>query len=95
MDEKRFLDAGEHNLIMEGREKLSLTGVMDVNEFNESVIILNTNMGDVTVEGDNLKINKLSTETGEMNIEGTINSIFYSDGEGNNKRGSFWSKVFR
>ena len=52
---------GIHNVIMEGRRKLSISGVSDVESFNEEEVVLSTNMGLLIIEGENLHINKLST----------------------------------
>ena len=93
MEDKKYSQI--HNLILEDREHMSLSGVSDVSEFNENQIILITQMGVLTIDGDELKISELSVETGEMKVEGTINSIVYSDEELRNGRGGLWSKLFR
>ena len=93
MEDKKYSQT--HNLILEDREHMSLSGVSDVSEFNENQIILITQMGILTIDGDELKISELSVETGEMKVEGTINAIVYSDEDLHSGRGSLWSKLFR
>ncbi|HOA33897.1 MAG TPA: sporulation protein YabP [Clostridiales bacterium] len=82
-----------HNLVLENRRKLSISGVLDVDSFDESTIIVNTEMGELTIQGQDLHINNLSIETGEMCIEGSISTLHYSEIE--KRSGGFFSKVFR
>jgi len=93
MDENKYDKV--HNVIMEDREHLSVSGVTDVNEFNEAVIVLETSMGVLTVEGENLKISQLSIETGEMKIDGSVNSVVYSDDDVRRVHTSLWARIFR
>ena len=67
------------NLVLENRNKLNITGVKDVLSFDDEVIIMETELGLLNVKGDNLKINKLSIDTGDVSIEGEINNLGYSD----------------
>jgi len=66
------------NLILENRNKLSISGVKDVLSFDDQVVIMETELGLLTVKGDNLKINKLSIDTSEVIVEGEINNLGYS-----------------
>ncbi len=70
-----------HNIIMEDRKKLSVSGVQDVDCFDETVVMLFTNMGKLTVRGQNLHVNSFSVENGEFSMEGEIISLEYSSGE--------------
>ena len=76
------------NLVLENRGKLSISGVLDVLSFDDQIVILETELGLLTVKGDNLRINKLSIDTSEVIIEGEIMSLAYSDRE-DNKKGRF------
>jgi len=64
---------------MENREKLKITGVLDVESFNEDVVIILTDLGKLNVKGINLKVNNLNLESSELQIEGFINLIEYID----------------
>ena len=57
------------NLILENRGKLSISGVLDVLSFDDQVVILETELGLLTVKGENLRINKLSIDTSEVIVE--------------------------
>ena len=70
-DEKSF----RHNLIMENREKLSVTGVLNVISFDEDMIVAETEMGILVIKGEYLNMNSLSLEKGEIDIDGTVYSI--------------------
>ena len=67
------------NLILENRNKLSISGVKDVLSFDDQVVIMETELGLLTVKGENLKINKLSIDTSEVIVEGEINNLGYND----------------
>ena len=84
------------NLILENRGKLSVSGVLDVLSFDDQVIIIETELGLLTIKGDNLRINKLSIDTSEVIVEGDISSMDYSDNKSIEKqKGSFISKIFK
>ena len=84
------------NLILENREKLSISGVLDVLSFDDQVVILETELGLLTVKGESIRINKLSIDTSEVIIEGEIDSLVYSNNKNNDKsKGSLISKIFK
>lgn len=82
-----------HNLIMQDRSSLSVSGVSDVDSFDEQTVVMYTNMGELTVKGDDLHINKLNVESGDIVMEGKIYSMSYSDDSPKSK--SFLSKLFK
>lgn len=81
-----------HNLILEDRHALTVTGVSDVDSFDEQTVVVFTDMGELTVKGDQLHINRLSVETGELTMEGNISSLTYSEEQ---QRGGFFGKLFK
>lgn len=83
-----------HNVIMEDRHTLTVSGISDVDSFDEQTVIVFTDMGELTVKGGGLHINRLSLEVGEIMIEGSISSLSYSDSKPT-QEGGFWSRVFR
>ena len=68
-----------HNVILEDRKRLTITGVSDVDSFDEQTVVIYTDMGELTIRGSDLKIGRLNTETGELNISGTIYALAYTD----------------
>ena len=84
------------NLILENRKKLSISGVNDVLSFDDQVVMVETELGLLTVKGENIRINKLSLDTSEVIVEGEISYLAYSDKEQDKvKGGSLISKIFK
>jgi sporulation protein YabP len=84
------------NLILENREKMSVSGVEHVNSFNESLIILVTVQGNMIIKGEDLDIKKLNLDDGNLSIEGYINSITYTDKSDIGSKGvGFLGKMFK
>lgn len=84
------------NIILENREKLTISGVLDVLSFDDQVVIVETDLGLLTIKGENLRINKLSLDTTEVIVEGKISSLSYSDKNlDKNSNGSFLAKIFK
>lgn len=81
------------NLILENRQKLSISGVNDVLSFDDQVVMVDTELGLLTVKGENLKINKLSIDTSEVIVEGDINYLSYSENSGEKEKTSLISKI--
>ena len=83
------------NLILENRERLSITGVLDVLSFDDQVVIVETELGLLTIKGENLHINKLSIDTSEVVVEGEIFNLIYSENSLDNKQSGFLNKIFK
>ena len=84
----------EHRLVLEGREQLTVTGVEEVESFDENTIVMYTSRGTLIVRGENLHIEKLSLDGGDLKVEGDIDSLTYEDGS-REKGGGFLSRLFR
>lgn len=69
----------DHNIILENRGSMSISGITDVDSFDEKAICLYTQMGELTIQGRELHIDSMSVETGDMTITGDIWSIVYGD----------------
>ena len=67
----------EHHLVLEQRERLVVSGVEEVERFDEESIVLTTTMGELEVRGEGLHIEKLSLEGGELHVEGTVTALIY------------------
>ena len=96
IDERKTINTGViQNLILENRGKLSISGVLDVLSFDDQVVMIETELGLLTVKGENLRINKLSIDTSEVIVEGDISYLAYSDKEIDKTKGSLLSKIFK
>ncbi len=91
-DDKKY-PAIPHCVSMEDRKKITLTGVRDVDSFDEQTITLVTDFGELSLRGSELHIGKLSTDSGEMTVEGRIDALVYSDEAP--RQGGFFGRVFR
>ncbi len=96
VDERKNINTGViQNLILENRGKLSISGVNDVLSFDDQVVMVETELGLLTVKGEGLRINKLSIDTSEVIVEGDISYLAYSDRELEKNKGSIISKIFK
>ena len=80
-----------HSLSMENREKLSLGGVEDVSGFDENLIVLTTSQGDLTIRGEQLHIDRIDLEAGQLEVRGHIQELSYGEAP---RSGSLWSRLF-
>jgi sporulation protein YabP len=79
IEEKKQISKAQHNFLLENRERMSVSGVIDVDVFNPDMVVVQTDMGMLTIKGIDLHINKLNLESSELIVEGEINSCVYSD----------------
>ncbi len=82
-----------HSLILKDRASLTLSGVTDVDSFDETAIIAYTDYGELTVKGTELHISMLNIDTGDLSIDGNISSLCYL--ENRPAATSLFSKIFR
>lgn len=71
--------SGEHRLVLEDRERLVVSGVEEVERFDEESVTLRTAQGQLVVRGDGLHIEQLSLDGGELRLEGQVDSLTYED----------------
>jgi len=83
------------NLILESREKLNISGAIDVLSFDDQIVIIQTHLGLLTVKGEDLRISKLNIESEEVIIDGDISTMSYSDKSYDKKESGFLSKIFK
>ena len=94
MEEKLMKTA--HKLVLNNRKTLNLTGVKDVLSFDVKEILLETDMGMLTIKGQDLHVKRLTLEKGEVDIEGLTDSFVYSDHTGTqHKNGSILARMFK
>lgn len=96
IDDKKTITTGViQNIVLENREKLTITGVLDVLSFDDEIIMVETELGLLTIKGENLRINKLNIDTSEVIVEGNIAHLSYSNKDIEREKGSFISKIFK
>ena len=83
-----------HHVVIEERKSLTVSGVEDVERFDENTIGLSTSKGVMVVTGENLHIEKLSLDGGDLKVEGDVDAVTYED-NGGGSRGGFLSRLLR
>ncbi|MCC8130434.1 MAG: sporulation protein YabP [Oscillospiraceae bacterium] len=84
----------KHNLILEDRQKLSLSGVTDVESFDDSEVSLYTSQGELVIRGKNLHVDEISLETGDLELSGEVKSLIYGDRD-RTRKATVWRKITR
>ena len=89
------VDDNKCNLFLENRKKLTLSGVIEVISFDEQKIDLTTKLGNLTIKGEGLKMNKLDVQNGDVIIAGDIASIVYNGKISKKNNESIISRLFK
>ena len=87
MTEEQF----PHKLTLQERKSLTMTGVAEVISFDESLVVLNTSLGVLTVQGQELKLKTLSLEGGQEAVDGQISALTYEQP----REGGLWQRLWR
>ncbi len=94
LDDKK-MRGRSHSVLIDNREKVTITGVEDVDSFDEHSVLLVTDLGYITLHGEDLHISKLNLDDGQLVVEGEIYGMEYSDADRMGKGGGFFGKLFR
>lgn len=78
MDQRAVLGA-PHQLIMQDRKSLEMTGVSDVENFDDTIVIARTQLGELTVRGRELHVKRLDLDSGSLALEGQIDALTYNE----------------
>lgn len=87
--------AKHHEIRLLNRKTLEITGVSNVESFDNEEFLLVTESGFLAVRGQNLHMKNLNLEQGLVAIEGTVHSLVYLDGAGTGKSKGVFGKLFR
>lgn len=82
-----------HNIIMEQRKKLVLSGVKDIDSFEEDDVVLQTTLGKLTLRGSGMKMGSFNADTGDLTVSGDIFALVYTDN--NATKEGFFSRIFK
>lgn len=94
-EERKAFEQRAQNIILKDRRRLMVSGIRHVESFNEECIVLDSDLGILVVRGAGMHINKLNVETSELDVEGDIGSCEYLDNGGPQRKGGFFSGLFR
>ncbi|MGI6169028.1 MAG: sporulation protein YabP [Christensenellales bacterium] len=92
--EDEMIKARPHRLVIDDRERITLSGVQDVESFDENEIVVHTDAGVVVIAGENLHLVKLNLDEGQLVAAGFVSGVDYSDIE-EQKKGRLFSGIFR
>ena len=81
-----------HNVIMEQRKKLNMSGVLEVVSFEDETIVLETDMGMMTIKGEGMRIGSFSASSSDIDIEGNIIALVYT---GEAAKGGFFRRLMK
>lgn len=96
MDERNGNMTKSHKVLLANRKSGAFSGVVDVLSFDVAEILLETELGMLLIKGHDLHVNRLSLEKGEVDIEGRIDSLTYSDVKSAGKQAeSFLGRLFK
>lgn len=85
---------GAHNIIIEERRRLTISGVTEIDSFDEQAVALFCETGELVIRGEGLHINRIDVDTGELSLEGVrIDGISYADNLP--RKGGFFGKLLR
>ena len=95
MPEERKRSASRHSLQIDRREKVNISGMIDVISFDEESVIGETEMGVIIIRGANLHVNKINLDSGELAVSGEIDSVTYENPGGTVKAKSLIGRLFK
>ncbi|RLL41676.1 sporulation protein YabP [Oceanobacillus piezotolerans] len=85
----------DHSVKLNNRKELEITGVKEVDSFDNEEFLLETVMGYLIIRGQNLQLKNLDVGEGVVTIKGKIYEFSYVDDQGQEKAKGFFSKLFR
>ena len=80
-----------HVLNLENREKLTLSGVEDVSGFDESLVLLRTTQGQLSIRGKGLHIGRIDLDSGSLELSGRVQELCYEEIK---PKAGLWSRLF-
>jgi sporulation protein YabP len=94
-EEKKLPERDHQNITLRDRKKLLITGVHNVDSFNEELIVVDSELGLIVIRGSDMHINKLDVESAALDVEGEIAVIEYVDQTLPQRKSGFLSGLFR
>ncbi|MGM9593844.1 MAG: sporulation protein YabP [Candidatus Onthomonas sp.] len=85
-----FSEETTHHILLENRNRLAVSGVEEVESFDDNQIVMATCQGELIIRGENLHIEQLSLDGGELRVEGTVDALTY---EAPREKGGFFARL--
>ncbi len=92
MERGQQLTSNPHQVILQNRQQVELTGVSDVDSFDDTVVVAYTSLGDLTVRGAQLHVKRLDLDSGILSVEGQIDCLQYSESR---RSSGFFGRLLR
>ncbi|MDG5789990.1 sporulation protein YabP [Evansella sp. AB-P1] len=86
---------GDHQITMRGRKILDITGVKQVESFDNEEFLLETDMGFLSIRGQHLQMKNLDVEQGNVSIQGRVDDLVYLDEHHSGKSKGLFGKLFK
>ncbi len=91
--EEGWENKAPHSLSLDGRGRLLVSGVTEVMSFNEQEVLMGTTRGTLAVRGEDLHMEKLSVDSGDVVVTGSVDALEYEDPEPRSE--GFFARLFR
>lgn len=89
-------NTSKHKVIIEKRERVFITGLIDVMSFDEESIVTETEMGVLIIRGSSLHVNALNLEKGELEVDGEIENLIYQEESSvSGNKSNLFGKIFK
>ena len=88
--EEKMLE-NPHKLVLESRNRLTMTGVTEVESFDEELAVLHTVRGTLVIRGKQLHLQLLTLDTGQVHVDGCVDCLTYEDAA---QQGGFFARLF-
>ena len=89
-------EGSKHSVVLQGRESISVSGVLDVVSFDEEAVVVDTELGILILKGAGLHVNRLNLDMGELEIDGEISALNYEEGHSYGKgKSRFLGSLFK
>lgn len=85
-----FAQETTHHILLENRNRLAVSGVEEVESFDDNQIVMATCQGELIIRGENLHIEQLSLDGGDLRVEGTVDALTY---EAPREKGGFFARL--
>ena len=85
----------KHSVTVDNREKINCTGVSEVLSFDDNIVVCRTGLGVLSIKGSDLRVSGLNTETGILDVTGTVDSLVYENGAGYRSKQSVLGRIFK
>src|SRR5690554_6353513 len=85
----------DHQIVVRGRKTLDITGVKQVESFDNEEFLLETDMGFLSIRGQHLQMKNLDVVQGKVSIQELVDDLVYLDELHGVKYKGLFGKLFK